>query len=72
VQEIIAEEGINFSPDTTGMTETTTDITVMKNRVATVMSEIEELKKLVNKQNDLLEQQQKYIDVKLKERARSW
>ncbi|HWL22204.1 MAG TPA: hypothetical protein VNR38_00385 [Ureibacillus sp.] len=54
------------------MTETTTDITVMKNRVATVMSEIEELKKLVNKQNDLLEQQQKYIDVKLKERARSW
>lgn len=61
IQQIVAEEGITASPDVT-------DMAVMTQQVTTVMTEMQELKALVTQQNELLQNQQKYIDERLKER----
>lgn len=65
VREIARREGIS---DISGASDTTTDISVMSSQVATVMSELAELKELVKQQNAFIKQQQDHIDRTLKER----
>jgi len=58
VKEIIKDKVMTDTTDITDITATTEDITVISKHVTTVMSELDELKRLVKSQNEIIEKQQ--------------
>lgn len=67
VKEIVKREGITDISDTQ---DTTTVMSDISQQVMTIMSDMIELKQLVQEQSEIIKHQQKYIEEKLEDRDR--
>ena len=74
VKQIVENQVMTVTTDTTDITTDMTDITdvitAMTNQVTTVVTELSELKQLIKEQNEVIKNQQKYIDERLEQRDR--
>jgi DNA-binding transcriptional MerR regulator len=68
IKQILLEEGITGTTDTTDLADMTGSITAMSKQITSVMTELSEVKELLKQQNEAMQQQQKYIENSLDRR----